>query len=257
MGWLDRFRRVSEPERDPMDEALRSAKEGDFQAALAIWEPLARAGNARAQNNIAACFSGGHGLAENPELAAKWLKLSAAQGDPVGQRNLATLHFRGDGIEQDEAEAMRLYRLAADQGDATAQDMYSWMLADHEDYAGSLAYAERAAAQGVAASMTRIGNLHHNALGVERDAGVAAAWWRKAAMLGEADGQAMLGAAHITGAGVPRDPVAALAWLLRARDGGSKLAHNFIPAAIAVLSPEEREAAKLRADRPLLDEGEA
>lgn len=250
MGWVDRLLpRRAQP--DEMAQALAAAKSGDYATALAIWEKLARAGNPRAQNNIAACFSGGYGVEENPELAAKWLKLSAASGDPVGQRNLATLHFRGEGVTQDDGEAMRLYLLAAEQGDAIAQDMLSWMHAEQGDFAAARDFAEKAAAQGVAASMTRLGNLYHDALGVPRDPEAAISWWQKAAALGDADAQAMLGAARLTGSGIERDPAEALAWLLRARDGGSKLAANFIPATHEALSPQEREEAARRAAQPL------
>lgn len=245
MRWLERFRPTRKADSD-MASALAAAKSGDYAVALAIWEPLARAGNARAQNNIAACFSAGHGVEADPALAAKWLRLSAESGDPVGQRNLATLHFRGEGVAQDDAEAMRLYHLAADQDDAVALDMLSWMFAEQGDYDEARHLAERAAGHGVAASMTRLGNLYHDALGVERDPISAVEWWQKAAQLGDADAQAMLGAAHHTGSGVARNPVLALAWLLRARDGGSKLAGNFIPAVREALTAEERAEAERR-----------
>lgn len=251
MGWLDRLRRRAEPAGDDMETALAAARAGDYAAALAIWEPMARAGHARAQNNIAACFSGGYGVEENAELAAKWLTLSAASGDPVGQRNLATLHFRGEGVPQDDDEALRLYRLAADQGDATAQDMLSWMLAEQGDYEEAKIFAEKAAAQDVAASMTRIGNLYHDALGVERDAALAVEWWRKAALRGDGDGQAMLGAAYLTGAGVATDPLEALVWLYRARDAGAQRATNFIPAAVEANSSSQRAEAERLASEPL------
>ncbi len=81
--------------------------------------------------------------------------------------------------------------------------------------------------------MTRVGMLHHNALGVPRDPAEAVGWWRRAAMLGDADGQAMLGAACHLGAGVPADAVEALAWLLRAQAGGSSLANRYLTAARA------------------------
>lgn len=250
MGWPDRYR--PKPKADEnMAIALAAAKDGDYATALAIWEPLARAGDPRAQNNIAACFSGGYGVEENAELAARWLKLSSDSGDPVGQRNLATLYFRGEGVPQDDIEAMRLYRLAADQGDATAQDMLSWMYAEQGDYEEARPLAEQAAAQGVATSMTRLGNLYNDALGVERDPLLAAQWWQKAANAGDADGQAMLGAAHLTGSGVSQDPETALSWLLRARDHGSKLAINFIPAANEMLSASQRADAAQRAKAPL------
>lgn len=254
MGWLDRLKRGAAP-GDPMAAALAAARAGDYATALSIWEPMARAGNARAQNNIAACFSGGHGVNENAELAAQWLALSAASGDPVGQRNLATLHFRGEGVAQDDDEAMRLYRLAAGQGDATAQDMLSWMLAEQGAYEEARAFAEKAAAQGIAASMTRLGNLYYNALGVGRDAVLAVQWWEKAAPLGDADAQAMLGAAYLTGGGVAADPMRAMTWLLRARKGGSVLAQKFIAAATAQLSPEQREEAERQAAQPLRHAG--
>jgi TPR repeat protein len=138
--------------------------------------------------------------------------------------------------------------------------MLSWILTegDHRqpDYEQARAWALKAAAQGNAASMTRLGLLYHNAHGIERDAAVAAQWWRKAAALDDADGQAMLGAAHHLGAGVPRDPVAALAWLARARIARSKLADRFYDAVRAACTPEQRREAERRAYLPL-DDAEA
>lgn len=251
MGWLERFSRRQASGGDAMKIALAAARAGDYATALPIWEKLAQAGDARAQNNLAACFSGGHGVEQDAAIAAKWLKLSAASGDPVGQRNLATLHFRGEGVAQDDGEALHLYRLAADQGDAAAQDMLSWMLAERGEFAEAKLVAEKAAAQGVAASMTRLGNLHHDGLGVGRDPALAAAWWRKAAMRGDADGQAMLGAALHMGAGVARDPLMALVWATRAVDGGSPLAAPFLHPIEAALDPDQIAEARRRAAEPL------
>ena len=92
------------------------------------------------------------------------------------------------------------------------------------DHAEARRWALAAAEQGIAAAMTRLGMIFHNALGVERDAREAARWWRRGAERGDADGQAMLGAAYHLGSGVARDRIAAFAWLLRARAGGSALA---------------------------------
>ncbi len=135
--------------------------------------------------------------------------------------------------------------------------MLSWILTDGDhrkpDYQAAREWAAKAAAQGIAASMTRLGLLYHNALGVERDADVAARWWRKAAALDDADGQAMLGAAHHLGAGVPRDPVIALAWLTRARIARSKFADRFYNAVREACTPEQRREAERRAYLPLGD----
>ena len=77
------------------------------------------------------------------------------------------------------------------------------------DYVAAKRWAEAAAAQGGAPSMTRLGLLFHNALGVERDPAQAVMWWRRGAERGDADGQAMLGAAYHLGSGVVRDTVEA------------------------------------------------
>ena len=266
MNWLSRFKRRAAPAEtatapqsvdDTMARALRAATAGDHATALALWEPLARSGVARAQNNIGACFAEGIGVETDLTLAEKWLRLAAEGGDPVGQRNLAALHMRDAlGRVPDYVEAERLYRLAASQGDAPAQDMLSWMLLEGEivpsDADAARHWAQAAAAQGVASSMTRLGMLYHNAVGVERDAAEAARWWRMGAEAGDADGQAMLGAALHLGNGVERDGEAALVWLLRAQRGGSALATPFLPAVRASLDPASVARAERGASEPHL-----
>lgn len=260
MDWLDRLRggRSPEPPSPTVDEQLAAAsaasRDGDHAAALAIWGPLAHGGVARAQSNVGACFAEGLGVERDLALAVRWLTLAAEAGDPVGQRNLATLHFRGEGVAQDDGRAAALYRAAAEQGDAAAQDMLSWMLLEDGvlfDPAEARLWAERAAGQGVATAMTRLGMLHHNAIGVARDPAEAARWWRMAAERGDADAQAMLGAACHMGSGVAKDPVQALAWLLRGTAGGSALAGRFLGPARAALDPAGIAEAEALARRTL------
>src|SRR5262249_46791778 len=107
------------------------------------------------------------------------------------------------------------------------------------------------AALGVAAAMTRLGMIFHNALGVERDAALAVQWWRRGAERGDADGQAMLGAALHPRSGVKREPREALVWLLGARAGGSPLAGQFFEAVRAALTPEQIAESERRAATPL------
>lgn len=265
MRWLDRLRgkpteTVTDTVSADMEAALSAAKAGDYDAALALWEPLARAGNARAQNNIGACFAEGLGVPSDRPLALKWLTLSAEAGDPVGQRNCAAFYMQGSdatGSDADLAKAAELYRLAAEQGDAPSQDMLSWLLLEGEiipsDPGEARLWAERAAEGGIAASMTRLGMLYHNAIGVDRDPALAVHWWRKGAAGDDADAQAMLGAACHMGAGLAVDRVAALAWLLRAVDGGSALAQPFLKPVRDSLSPAETAEAEHRARLPLAE----
>ncbi|MGE3871120.1 MAG: tetratricopeptide repeat protein [Pseudorhodoplanes sp.] len=241
------------PVVDRMAAAHAASQRQNYKTALAIWGPLAQAGVARAQNNIGACFAEGLGVERDMQLVLRWLTLAAGAGDPVGQRNLAAVYFKGEGVEPDPQRAAELYR--AEAGDGPAQDVLSWMLLEGEMVAPDLLvakrWAEAAAAQGVAASMTRLGMIYHNALGVERDAAAAVKWWDKAAARGDADAQAMLGAAYHLGAGVPRDPVAALAWLVRAQNGGSTLAAPFTQAARSGVGPADADRARKLAELPL------
>lgn len=246
MRWLERlFGRNEAADGDvaaTMAQAAAAVERGDHAAALALWGPLAHAGVGRAQNNIGACFAEGLGVERDPALALRWLGLAAEGGDPVGQRNLAALHFKGEGVAQSDAEAMRLYRLAAEQGDAPAQDMLSWMLLEGgnvTDRAEALRWAQAAAAAGIATSMTRLGMIYHDALGVERDADAAARWWQRGMAAGDPDSDAMLGAATLLGQGVPPDAERALALLLGAESKGSQLAAPFVKAARAAVSPAE------------------
>ncbi len=247
MRWLDRLRHQkleARSEEGAMAEALTAAKSGDYEAALRIWEPLARSGVARAQNNIGACFAEGLGVQRDPDLARQWLRLAAEAGDPVGERNYAAFHLqRQSGTTADHRMAAEYYRRAAGKGDAPAQDMLSWMLLEGEvmsvDTFEARLWAERAANAGIPSSMTRLGMLYHNALGVERDPEKAVSWWLKAALKNDADAQAMLGAACHMGMGTSRNGVAALAWLIRAMEGGSALARPFVGPVRDSLSPNE------------------
>jgi uncharacterized protein len=108
-----------------------------------------------------------------------------------------------------------------------------------------------AAENGIAAAMTRLGMLYHNAIGVDRNPAEAARWWRQGAERGDADGQAMLGAAYYLGNGVPLDRIEALAWLLRATASHSALAAPFLLPTRAALSPDETAEAERRAATPL------
>lgn len=262
-AWLKRFRRARTAfALDLRAEALAAFQAGNHADALALWEPLARAGDARAQTNIGTCFAQGFGVPVDGALALRWLTLSAEAGYAAGQRNLADFLLRGvKSVEPDPPRAAAFYRLAAEQGDALAQDMLSWMLLEGEAVPGEAAdarfWAEKAAAQGIAASMTRMGLIFHHALGVERNVAAAARWWEEAARRGDADGQAMLGAALHMGAGVGRDPVAALAWLLRAKAGNSKLAAPFLAPVRDSLDAEGVAEARRRAAQPLPDAEEA
>lgn len=232
---------------DALAQASAHAGAGRMEEALAIWEPLAREGVARAQGNIGACFALGTGVARDPDLAKKWLTAAAEHGDVLAQRNLGTLL-----LEEDRAAAAQWYRHAAERGDAISQDMIGHMLADGDGVAADAAEArqwlERAADGGIARAATRLGSMHHDAVGGPRDLDAAARWWRHGAEAGDPDGAAMLGAAFHLGHGVAKDNAQALAWLTLAGERGSGLAPVYRARVEAVVTTLQRIEALARAD---------
>ncbi len=51
---------------------------------------------------------------ERYEKSARWCRLAAEQGDPIGQGELGALYERGTGVPRDPDEAFRLIKLAAE-----------------------------------------------------------------------------------------------------------------------------------------------
>ena len=99
MRWLDRLAR--QPAEVPVSErlatALEAAKRNDYATALGIWEPLAQAGVARAQNNIAACFVEGLGVS----VILICLPLAALRRPATGStKEFGVAPFPGEGVAQ-------------------------------------------------------------------------------------------------------------------------------------------------------------
>ncbi len=81
----------------------------------------------REQYSTEECFEkgkayyNGDGVEQSYGEAAKWLRLSADQGDARAQCILGMMYKRGEGVEQSYGEATRWFRLAADQGHSDAE----------------------------------------------------------------------------------------------------------------------------------------
>jgi hypothetical protein len=171
-------------------QGLEAYDHGDFEQAHAVWLPLAEAGDASAQANLAVLYLRGRGVERDPVAAARWFRLAAEQGNPIAQDNLGQLYYKGEGVEKDLEEAARWIRAAAYQGDPSAQ--------------------------------LRLGTLYAEGLGVAQDAERARIWWKKSAAQGNARAQARLGVGPEPpeGAGEPPGPAAREAAAPAARSGG-------------------------------------
>jgi len=94
---------------------------GDYETALAEWQPLAEAGNIDAQFGMGLLYANGFGVSMNDDQALKWYGLAAEQGLADAQANLGVMHANGWGVPQSDEEAFKWYSLAAEQGVLAAQ----------------------------------------------------------------------------------------------------------------------------------------
>ncbi len=62
------------------DEAVAAYRRGDYATALREWRPLAKQGNAKAQNNLGVMYYNGQGVPQDYAEAVKWWR-KAAEGN--------------------------------------------------------------------------------------------------------------------------------------------------------------------------------
>jgi TPR repeat protein len=101
------------------NQDARFRHKGNIQrhdTALAIWQPLAEAGDAESQYGLGMMYGNGFGVAMDDALAIKWYGMAAEQGHADALCNLAVMHQNGWGVPLNEEEAIRLFTLAAEQG---------------------------------------------------------------------------------------------------------------------------------------------
>lgn len=97
------------------DDAFQSA---DYETALAVWTPLAEAGDSDSQFGLGQMYGNGFGVTMDDALAIKWYELAAEQGHAQAQCNLAVMYQNGWGVPPSEEQAMKYYALAADHGNS-------------------------------------------------------------------------------------------------------------------------------------------
>jgi uncharacterized protein len=149
---------------DALRDAASAVQRKDYASAVRLLEPLAAAGQSRAQTELATLYYHGHGVAEDDVQARLWYERAARQGHAPAQYLLGNMYAYGHAAAPDGHDAMRLaaqwYFEAARQGHVDAQ--YS------------------------------LGLLFLAGSGVTQNAGEARKWFTRAARQGHADAQAYL-----------------------------------------------------------------
>ena len=137
-------------------EAWQSA---DYPAAVAIWRPLAEAGDADAAFNLGQAYRLGRGVPISLAAAQTWFERAARNGHLDAQTTLGLLLFNGG----NRVGGLRWLKTAAEQGEPRALLIYGTALFNGDgvvrDPVLAYAYVSRASAQGLAPARTTLAEM--------------------------------------------------------------------------------------------------
>jgi TPR repeat protein len=156
---------------------VAAARQGDFAAALRLFEQAAALGNAGAKLNLSLMHERGQGVARDPERAAFLLLEAARGGNPLAQFQLGLL------LEQsgDRPTAITYHRQAADQGFGPAQArlalFYTTGTGVPRDQRAAFRLAGLAAQQREPEAYALLGQLYANGHGTPRNLHEAWYWF--------------------------------------------------------------------------------
>jgi TPR repeat protein len=120
---------VGEALAGPYEDAEAAYDAQNYEAALKGLNPLARAGNDKAQYLLGRMYALGRSVTQDYKEALKWYRLAAAQGNGDAQNSIGNLYALGKGVTQDYNEALKWYRLSAAQGNAHGENQLGGMYA--------------------------------------------------------------------------------------------------------------------------------
>ncbi|MEW5423968.1 tetratricopeptide repeat protein [Amorphus sp. 3PC139-8] len=247
---------------DELGDALEAASREDYARAATMLEPLAKAGDANAQQTLATLYAEGLGVAPDADRAFALFQAAAEQHHPVALYNMAemarngrvngvgdgaaaewlaeaaelgygpagnqmgALYLAGDGVTKSSGAAARFFRIAAVGGNPDAQFNLANLFRRGEGVPESMAWAyhwySEAALQGQTQAMVNLGLMYATGTGVAEDMVAAASWMASAAEAEDPLGQRYLGQMYRDGDGVGQDPVAALKWYILAAAQGDQ-----------------------------------
>jgi uncharacterized protein len=209
--------------------------------------PLAQAGHADAQWELARQYWNGRGVAADPDKALRWTRAAAENGQAAAQDHLAYVLEVGlmFGTESSAAQAVEWYRRAAQQGFAWSQLRLGQLYREGNHVPKDLAQAQEwfdkaravlrdGAATGDPESQFDLAEMYFYGQGVPVQMGLAVMLYRAAAGAGADYAQVRLAELHhavysatrVIGQAVPLGPLAedyveAYKWYALAARGGA------------------------------------
>jgi TPR repeat protein len=161
-------------------------------------------------------------------FAASFLALTGCvANDGITSTNYATASSFASYIPPD-AGTLAAIRTGAERGDAEDQHQLGRYYASMKDYASSLAWLGKSAAQGNAGGENDLGYLYFAGLGVPQNYAIAQSWFTKAADRGYPAAEDNLGYMYSRGLGVPQNAALAVTLLQRAQAQGDANASGIL-----------------------------
>ena len=254
-AWADRLRAIpleSEIAREPSPDVAQARRHfwrAEESAAIALLEPLAVAGDARAQEELAGIYFQRWDLPRARDL----FEQAARQDHAVALLHLGRMDENGWGLSApDVARSLAHYTRAAQLGNVEAQLHLGTLASEATPPRAEEArtWLERAAASGSPEGMLQLARLLARPEGSEGEAGRAAELYERAARMGVADAQLALGQLYAEGRGMRRSDAAAKTWLVRATMQGSDAARRLYLERYAESRPSSSRASASRRALP-------
>ena len=153
-----------------MDEADEAMSKGDFNIAFTEYLPLAKNGNAVAQERIGELYRRGLGVKQDYAESFAWYLKSAQQNSAEGQYFVAVLYKNGAGVAKNDQEAESWYLKSANQGHLGAQVSLGQFYMAKGNFSEGLKWLRKTAGQGHIGSILTLGEAHYYGDGVSKDA---------------------------------------------------------------------------------------
>ncbi|MBI78981.1 MAG: hypothetical protein CMQ51_00980 [Gammaproteobacteria bacterium] len=237
-----------------LKEALQAYTDKHYETARMLLEPLAIAGDFKAQTALGGIYLLGQGVEKNYGIALGWFRLAADAGHDHAQYFLGKMHGDGLGVPKDEKAMFKWFKLAVKQGHPAAKlflrklineghpqaikldaqltqhvkDRYAKAekAAHNKDYKTAVRiYRKLAVVYGYPKAQFSLGLSYRNGLGVPKNDKLAVDWYRKAARQGNPNAQINLGVMYSKGLGVNQNINKAMNWWTKAANNGYLMAH--------------------------------
>ncbi len=217
---------------------LADARRGDVEAQYSLWaeymgergsvhwlKQAAKQDHAKAQAELGWYYHS-DARPKRRDLAVKWWRRAAEQGDAETANHLGELLRDADGVPRDDREAFRWFLAAAEQGEPTAQLNLGFALFEGngvaQDMHAALRWYRKAACRGEwrARAIYNIGQMYRRGEAVEQSWSQALLQYRRAAAMGHVDAMHWLGRIYNGHEDYPENDRAAVRWLTKAAERG-------------------------------------